>query len=151
MISQYPKTVKQELDVLQNQFLLLFLKYKLGFRYSHESLDKIPSLLGKEKLFLAHCFMHAVFGNSTEQDPQIRIETKKIRQQYFLEISSSGNPATFAKAMEEYCDDFLLKEHLRLSLLNAELPQELKDRIEVEPDLFSKGSRIRLRINQVKS
>ena len=145
----YPRKhlqLKQEIALFQNEFLLLFLKYKLSF---HCNLPENPNLITqfkKKKSFLVHCIFHAVFGNETTKDPVIKIDlVQSLDNLYWLEIESSGAPDNFLCSGDGFGKDIGQAKYFMSIEANPLWYHDLKhEAVEIRPAKDFKGSLIRL-------
>lgn len=138
---------RQDIGILQNELLILFLKYNLALRCNWDLLTEVPISLNEKKQLFAHCMLHAVFGKATGGEPQLSMEIKQEDKHIWLEINSSGEASSFYREVGEYCEDLLMKEYLKTTNLNPDLDQLLKEPLIVEKNTLFPGSRIQLTLH----
>ncbi|WP_017731940.1 hypothetical protein [Nafulsella turpanensis] len=124
---------KQILNCLQNDLLLLFLKYNLAFRSNIKELEELPMEEDDFRKVLSHCLFHAVFGKASEGDPFLSLQIKKASSLIQLELTSSGNASSFEGEINSYCQDQLFAQSLSSACFSTEITSLVSMEVEECP------------------
>lgn len=112
----------QALNQLQNDLLLLFLKYKLAFRSNIKELEEMPVPESTFRSILIHSMFHAVFGNNSGNDPYLDVQIKKGKAYLELEICSTGDATTFTSSIHTYCHDHFFYKYTSVEFHAFDVP-----------------------------
>lgn len=125
---------------LQEDLLLLFLKYKLALRSNVKELEEIPLSEDTFRNILIHSMFHAVFGNTSENDPFLSIRVIKKESYIQFEICSTGEAATYTSGIGTLCHDHFLKNFTSTNFSAFDEPALAAVNVQAKPPHGSKIS-----------
>lgn len=131
----------QALNQIQNELLLLFLKYKLALRSNLKELKEIPLSEDTLRNIIIHSMFHAVFGNKSEKAPYLEVQFKKEKSYLELQICSTGDAASFSSSIESFCNDHFFCKYTTVEFSVFEMPRLAGIDVQQRPNY---GSIIRL-------